>query len=139
MAYQRLDQAGQVVFDIAPEAELPAEIGDGRRFATGDSEGLPASKALDLAHPLVRAARGRGAGVARRVVELALPADTPPDVAALAGQSGVLALALVDYAGFTGATVVAGAVINDDSDRSVGGDRLVSLQAADAERRPRSR
>src|SRR3989475_1420589 len=49
--YQRFDQAGRVVFDIAPGTELPAEIGDRRRFATGDARGLTDAEPLNLVHP----------------------------------------------------------------------------------------
>ncbi len=39
VAYRRFDEAGRVVFEIAPGAALPVEVGDGRRFATGDARG----------------------------------------------------------------------------------------------------
>ena len=45
--YRRSEQAGRVVFDVAPDAELPAEIGDGRRFATGDARGLDRRAAVE--------------------------------------------------------------------------------------------
>ncbi len=56
IAHKRSDKAGRVVFDVAPGAELAAEIGDGRRFATGDARGLTDAEPLNLVHPLVRAA-----------------------------------------------------------------------------------
>ena len=56
VAYRRSDEAGRVVFDLAPGAALPVEVGDGRRFATGDARGLTDAESLNLVHPLVRAA-----------------------------------------------------------------------------------
>ena len=56
IGYERSDQAGRVVFDVAADAELPAQIGDGRRFATGDARGLADAQPLNLLHPLVQAA-----------------------------------------------------------------------------------
>src|SRR2546427_6700496 len=49
--YQRSEEGGRVVFDIAPGTELPAEIGDRRRFATGDARGLTDAEPLNLVHP----------------------------------------------------------------------------------------
>ena len=62
-------------------------------------------------------------------VELTLPADASPDLAALAGQTGVLAVALVDYAGFEPVQrLVSAAVVGEQSDRSIAGraDRKVA-------------
>src|ERR1700678_3528742 len=56
VAYRRSDEAGRVVFDLAPGAALPVEIGNGRRFATGDARGLTDAESLNLVHPLVRVA-----------------------------------------------------------------------------------
>jgi hypothetical protein len=44
IGYERSEQAGRVVFDVAAGAEMPAPIGDVRRFATGDARGLPCSR-----------------------------------------------------------------------------------------------
>ena len=98
--YSRTEAAGRVVFDVAANSELPAEIEDVRRFATGDARGLTDAQPLNLLHPLVRAAIESARGWSGGAVELTLPADAAPDVAALAGHTGVLAVALVDYAGF---------------------------------------
>src|SRR5208282_1766430 len=38
--YRRFDEAGRVVFKLAPGSSLPVEVGDGRRFATGDARAL---------------------------------------------------------------------------------------------------
>src|ERR1019366_3685172 len=54
--YRRFDEAGRVVFELAPGSSLPVEVGDGRRFATGDARALTEAEALNLVHPLVRAA-----------------------------------------------------------------------------------
>ncbi len=87
VAYRRSDEAGRVVFDVAPGAALPVEIGDGRRFATGDARGLTDAESLNLVHPLVRAAIAKartwsGGGA----VTLHLPPGSSPDLAALAGK-----------------------------------------------------
>src|SRR5205814_8818110 len=79
---------------------LPEQIEDVRRFATGDARGLTDAQPLNLLHPLVRAAIENARGWSGGPVELTLPAGAAPDVAALAGRTGVLAVALVDYAGF---------------------------------------
>ena len=51
------DDLGEVlVEDVADDADLPSEIGDVRRFATGDARGLTDAQPLNLLHPLVRAA-----------------------------------------------------------------------------------
>ena len=89
VAYRRSDEAGRVVFDVAPGAALPVEVGDGRRFATGDARALTDAESLNLVHPLVRAAIAQartwsGGGS----VTLQLPPDSSPDLAALAGKSG---------------------------------------------------
>jgi hypothetical protein len=55
---------------------------------------------LNLLHPLVRAAIEDARTWPGGCVELMLPADAGQDLAALAGQTGVLAVAVVDYAGF---------------------------------------
>jgi hypothetical protein len=98
--YQRSDEADRVVFDIAPDTELTAEIGDRRRFATGDARGLTDAEPLNLAHPLVRAAIANARAWPGGSVELLLQPDATPDLAAMAGKVGVLAVALVEYAGF---------------------------------------
>jgi superfamily II DNA or RNA helicase len=117
--FQRSDEAGRVVFDVVGlEAGLAAEIGEGRRFATGDARGLSGSESLNLMHPLVRAAIADARTWPGGSVELSLPMDAAPDLAVLAGSVGVLAMTLVDYAGFepvqrlVAAGVIAGAPID---------------------------
>jgi hypothetical protein len=117
--YARSENAGRVVFEVvALDEELAAVIGGGRRFATGDARGSPDSEPLNLVHPLVRAAIGHARAWPGGSVELLLPRDSAPDLVALAGEVGVLAVALVDYAGFepvqrlVAAGVVAGVPID---------------------------
>ena len=38
--YRRSREPGRVIFDIAENVSLPAELGQARRFATGDARGL---------------------------------------------------------------------------------------------------
>jgi hypothetical protein len=90
-----------VVFNIAPEAVLPAEVGEGRRFATGDARGLTDAESLNLVYPLVRAAIAHArAWAGDGSVALHLPAGSSPELLALAGKTGVIRLVIVDYAGF---------------------------------------
>jgi len=134
VAYRRSDEAGRVVFDVAPAAVLPVEIGDGRRFATGDARGLTDAESLNLVHPLVCAAIAQaqtwaGGGS----VLLQIPPDSSPELATLAGKPGLLRVVLVDYAGFepvqrlVAAAVVAGSPI----DPSLAA-RIVRLKATDS-------
>jgi hypothetical protein len=117
--YRRSDEAARVVFDVEPGAALPVEVGDGRRFATGDARALTDAESLNLVHPLVRAAIAQartwsGGGS----VTLHLPPGSSPELAALAGKVGLICVALVDYVGFepvqrlVGAAVVAGTPID---------------------------
>ena len=133
VTYRRSDEAGRVVFDLAPGAPLPVEIGDSRRFATGDARGLTDAESLNLVHPLVRAAIAKartwsGGGA----VTLHLPPDSSPDLAALAGNEGLICVVLVDYLGFEpvqrliAAAVVSGAPI----DPSLAA-KIVHLRASD--------
>ena len=131
--YRRSDEAARVVFDVEPGAALPVEVGDGRRFATGDARALTDAESLNLVHPLVRAAIAQartwsGGGS----VTLHLPPGSSPELAALAGKVGLICVALVDYVGFepvqrlVGAAVVAGTPI----DPSLAA-KLVRLPATD--------
>jgi hypothetical protein len=131
--FQRSNEAGRVVFDIASGAELPVEIGDGQRFATGDARSLTDAESLNLVHPLVRAAIEQartwsGGGS----LTLQLAPGSPPELAALAGKTGVICVALVDYVGFEPVQrLVAGAVVSGTPiDPSVAA-QLLRLQATD--------
>ncbi len=94
IAHRRADEAGRVIFDLAPGAEVAGAIGNVRRFATGDARGVTDAEALNLAHPLVRAALADARAWTGGSVELLLPRDAPADLATMAGRAGVLAVAL---------------------------------------------
>jgi Helicase conserved C-terminal domain/SNF2-related domain len=119
VAYRRFDEGGRVIFDIAEGVALPAELGQARRFATGDARNLKDAEALNLLHPLVQAAitDARAASLAGSI-KLQLPPTPSAGLAALAGKNGLLRVVLVDYAGFepvqslVAAAVVAGTPID---------------------------
>jgi hypothetical protein len=131
--YRRSDEAGRVVFDVEPAAALPIEVGDVRRFATGDARGLTDAESLNLVHPLVRAAiahaRTWSGGDA---VTLHLSPGSCRELAEMAGKAGHICVVLVDYAGFepvqrlVAAAVVAGTPINPSL-----AAELLRLQATD--------
>jgi hypothetical protein len=110
--FRRSDEPARVTFEVEPGAELPAEVGDSRRFATGDARGLADAESLNLIHPLMRAAIGQARGWSGGgYVSLRLPQNSFHDLAELAGKKGVICVALVDYAGFEPVQrLVAGAV-----------------------------
>jgi adenine-specific DNA-methyltransferase len=131
--YQRFENSGQVMFDIARSANLPTEIGEGRRFATGDARSLTDSEALNLVHPLVRAAVADARSWPGGSIELLLAPNVSPDLTALAGSVGVICMVLVDYAGFepTQRLVAAAVIDNTPIDPSLAA-RIAHLKAADA-------
>jgi superfamily II DNA or RNA helicase len=117
--YRRFDEAGRVVFELAPGSSLPVEVGDGRRFATGDARALTEAEALNLVHPLVHAAIAQArTWSGGDSVKLQLPPDSSLELTALTGKVGLLSVVLVDYLGFepvqrlVAAAVVGGAPIN---------------------------
>jgi superfamily II DNA or RNA helicase len=133
VTYRRSDEAGRVSFDIAPEADLPREVGEGRRFATGDARALTDAESLNLVHPLVRAAIDHARGWAGDgSMTLHVPVGSSPELTALSGETGVIRVAMVDYGGFepvqrlVSAAVVGGAPI----DPSLAA-QLLRLEAAD--------
>lgn len=133
VAYRRSDEAGRVVFDLAPGAVLPVEAGSSRRFATGDARALTEAEALNLVHPLVRAAiahaRTWSGGDS---VKLQLSPGSSPELKALAGKVGLLCVLLVDYAGFEPVQrLVAAAVVGDTPIDPSLAAKLVRLQATD--------
>ena len=131
VACERSESAGRVVFDIASGATLPAEIGDGRRFATGDARAITDAEALNLVHPLVRSAIDEARKWPGGEVELLLPPDALSDLSALAGSVGIMRVVLVDYSGFEPVQrLVAGAVINGSPIDPSLAARIVRLQAA---------
>jgi hypothetical protein len=121
------------VFDIASGADLPVEIGDGRRFATGDARSLTDAEPLNLMHPLVHAALEQartwsGGGS----LSLQLAPGSPPELQALAGKTGVICAALVDYAGFEPVQrLVAGAVLGGTPINPSLAAQLLRLPATD--------
>src|SRR3954468_14863246 len=135
IGYECSEQAGRVVFDVSAGAEMPTPIGNVRRFATGDARGLADAQPLNLLHPLVKAAIADARAWSGRSVELLPPPDAAPELSALSGKTGVLAVALADYAGFEPVQrLVAGAVLDGDVtlDPSLAA-QIARLQAADAE------
>src|SRR3954471_11170467 len=126
---------GRVVFDVASAAEMPAPIGDVRRFATGDARGLANAQPLNLLHPLVKAAIADARAWSGGSGELLSPPEAAPELSALSGRTGVLAVALADYAGFEPVQrLVAGAVFDGDVtlDPSLAA-QIARLQAVDPE------
>jgi len=132
--YRRLGKAGRVVFDVAPEAALPVEVGDARRFATGDARGLTDAQALNLLHPLVQAAIAHARTWPGGSIALVLPESAAPDVSVLLGKRGVLCVSLVDYGGFEPVQrIVAAAVVDGSPIDPLLAARLVHLQAGESE------
>ena len=129
--HQRSDEAGRVVFDITADTKLAAQIGEVRRFATGDARDLTDAEPLNLAHPLVRAAIADARAWPGGSVELLLR-DATPDLTAMAGKVGILAVALVDYAGFEPVQrlIVGGIVAGVPIDPSLAA-QMVRLRATD--------
>jgi superfamily II DNA or RNA helicase len=131
VAYERSEKAGQVLFDLALDASL-AEIGLGRRFATGDPRFLTDAEALNLVHPLVRAAIADARNWPGGSVELLLAPDGSPELAALAGSVGLIRVVLVDYAGFEPVQrLVSAAVINGSPIDPSLADKVARLRAVD--------
>jgi adenine-specific DNA-methyltransferase len=131
--YQRSDEAGRVVFDVARDAVLPVEVGGGRRFATGDARGLTDAEPLNLAHPLVRAAIVHArAWVGGGSMMLQVPSGSSPEIMALAGKAGIICAAMVDYAGFEPVQrLVAAAVVGGTPIDPSLAAQLLRLQATD--------
>ncbi len=134
LGYQRVEQDGRVLFEVDGDAPMPAAFGEARRFATGDARGLPDAQHLNLLHPLVQAAIAGARAWAGGPVVLALPPDASPDLRALEGKSGALAVALADYAGFEPVQrLIAAAVVeNVTLDQSLAA-QVARLQAVDGE------
>jgi len=131
--YHRSDEAGRVIFDIAPDAVLPTEAGEGRRFATGDARGLTDAESLNLVHPLVRAAIDHArAWTGGGSVTLHLPKTSSTELLAVAGKAGVIRVAMVDYAGFEPVQrLVAAAVVNGTPIDPSLAAQLIRLKATD--------
>ncbi|HEY2290846.1 MAG TPA: SNF2-related protein [Thermoanaerobaculia bacterium] len=132
IAYRRTGEGHRAVFEILSEEGLPAGLGDGRKLAAGDARDLNDAEALNLIHPLVRAAIADARAWKGGPVVLRLPADAPPELAALAGKTGVLGVGLVDYGGFEPVQRrVAAALVGGDPIDPALAARLCRLPAAD--------
>lgn len=128
--YQRVDEPGGAVFDIASDAKLPAEIGEGRRFATGDARSLDNAEALNLVHPLVRAAIIDSRTWIGGSVIFEVPSTAPSDSLVPSTGVGHLRVALVDYSGFEPVQrLVAAAVIDGNAIDPMIAKRLIHLRA----------
>jgi adenine-specific DNA-methyltransferase len=132
LAYQRIDQDGRAIFELDPNAAVPAEVGQGRRFATGDARVLTDAEPLNLVHPLVRAAIDDARAWRGGSLGLHLPPDATPDLTALNGKSGRIRMVLVKYGGFEPVErLVAAATVDGEMlDPSLSA-KLARLQAAD--------
>jgi len=137
VAYRRSDEAGRVVFDVASGTVLPVEVGNGRRFATGDARSLTDAEALNLVHPLVRAAIARARTWSDgNTIKLKLSPGSSPELTALAGKVGLLSVVLVEYVGFEPVQRLVGS--RRDADRSIAcreahalaGDRQSGIQGS---------
>jgi adenine-specific DNA-methyltransferase len=121
--YQRTEQDGRVVFQVAD-----------RRYATGDARQLNGAEAINLIHPIVREAIAAARTWQGGPVQFTLPPDTAPELAKLAGSTGILRVLLVDYSGFEPLQeLVFAATLNDapiDPDLA---RQIARLPATDAE------
>jgi hypothetical protein len=130
VTYRRTEVGGRVVFDVAPDADITAEVGEARRFASGDARGLNDAQSLNMTHPLVRAAITHAQLWSGGPIQLALTADGESDLVGLADKQGILAVARVDYEGFEPVQrIVVAAIVNGEPlDPSIS-QRLVRLRA----------
>jgi superfamily II DNA or RNA helicase len=126
IAYDRAEQDGRIVFDVAPGFELGAEIGDVRRFDNAQH--------LNLLHPLLQAAITRARGWSGGSVDLVLPPNASSELRSLAGKTGVLAVAMVDYAGFEPVQrMVAAAVVGQAALEPSQAAQIARLQAMEGQ------
>jgi hypothetical protein len=129
-SYTRTQRNGWVIFEIGDGFDLGVDVGDDRRFATGDARGVKDAQSLNLVHPLVSAAVEYAKSWNGGSVELCLPPGAGPELAALAGQTGALAVARVDYSGFEPVQrLVSGAVVNGAPIDAALASRLSQLEA----------
>jgi hypothetical protein len=75
-------------------------LGIGNRFVTGDVRAAGDAEPLNLAHPLVEAAIASARNWPGGSLLLHLTRDADPELAALAGKTGMLGIAIADYTGF---------------------------------------
>ncbi len=113
--HRRSEEGQRIVFEILSEKDLPQALGDGRRFSIGDARGVSEGEALNLIHPLVKVAIAEACQWPGGSVVLQLPASAEPELAALAGRTGVLGVVLVDYQGFEPVQrLITGAVVDGE-------------------------
>lgn len=130
--YRRSDEGSRVVFEVAPDGVLPAEVGEGRRFATGDARALEDAEALNLVHPLVRAAIADARNWDGGSLILELPPNSPAELRALLGAVGHLRVALVGYTGFEPVQRLVAAVVMDGNPLDpIIAKKVVHLRARD--------
>ncbi len=134
--YERRESDGRMLFDISRESVLPEEVGEVRRFATGDSRGLADAQPLNRLHPLVLAAIADARAWSGGSVEFVAD-ETTLESAAINGLTGVLAISLVDYAGFEPVQrIVAAAVVGDRPVDPGLATRIAQLPATDGPELP---
>jgi hypothetical protein len=130
--FNRKSEPGRAVFDVAADAELPVDVGECRRFSTGDARTLSGAESLNLLHPLVRGGVAHARAWEGGSVVLELPPDAPPELAALVRSTGVLRVVLADYGGFEPVQrLVTAAVVNGTPIDPVLAAKLAALHAAD--------
>lgn len=97
--YSRTDELSRVIFAVSSvSAGGAVRVG---RYATGDARGLNDAEALNLTHPLVRAAVVKAREwIGDESVTLHLPLSSSAELTPLVGMEGSLCVALVDYGGF---------------------------------------
>jgi hypothetical protein len=142
VGYTRTEHSGRVFFEVRADAGIVSLAalaesgmtmsGAAARFATGDARGLTDAQPLNLLHPLVKAAIASARAWPGGSVELMLPPDAAPELHVLAGHTGVLAVALADYAGFEPVQrLVAGAVAGETTIDPATAAQIARLPAAD--------
>jgi superfamily II DNA or RNA helicase len=128
--YRRTNIDGRALFEVAAGFDLGVDAGPERRFATGDARSLADAQSLNLTHPLVAAAIDHARAWTGGFVQFSASED--PELAALAGRSGVLAIVRVDYGGFEPVQrLVAGAIVDASPVDPLTAAKLARLPAAD--------
>ena len=127
--FTRSEKDGRFIFEVDNGFDLGVDVGDNRRFATGDLRGVEDAQPLNFAHPLVGAAIEHAKSWGGGALELSLAPDAESSLAALAGQSGVLTVARFDYGGFEPVQrLVAAGILNGSPARS--GNRRTPVATA---------
>jgi hypothetical protein len=130
--YRRRQKEGRALFELAPGFDPGVDVGDERRFATGDARSLADAQSLSLSHPLVLAAIEHARAWNEGAVQFALAGNGDSELGAISGGSGVLSIARVDYGGFEPVQrLVAGAIIDGAPVDPLIAARLARLPAVD--------